>query len=148
MSDQGDYFTRSEEAASLLADALGEIIRLNQEARETKEKSDCEFRQREAELVARIEAQANVIEDQNHAIARLKLQLSNVPTTRPQRHVAAEMGLLGPDQRAEARDLAEEDRHRERRCEEFNAMLSGAEQLRDGMAKSSGLVAEKEPDQK
>lgn len=123
MSDQGDYFTRSEEAASVLADALGEIIRLNQEARETKEKSDCEFRQREAELVARIEAQANVIEDQKHAIARLKLQLSNVPTTRPQRHVAAEMGL------------------REK-------LMACHEQLRDGMAKASGLVSEKEPDQK
>lgn len=123
MSDQGDYFTRSEEAASLLADALGEIIRLNQEARETKEKSDCEFRQREAELVERIEIQSRVLRDQKDEILTLRLRLSNVPTTRPQRHVAAEMGLLGPDQR-------------------------GAEQLRDGMAKASGLVSEKEPDQK
>lgn len=95
MSDQGDYFTRSEEAASVLADALGEIIRLNQEARETKERTSREYRQREAELVASIEAQANVIEDQKHAILVLELQLSITPTTRPQRHVAEEMGLRG-----------------------------------------------------
>ncbi len=102
---------RLEEADAPLLDALKEIITLNQEARKAKELTGKEYRQREAELVARIEAQANVIEDQNHAIVRLKLQLSNTPTTRPQRHVADEMGL------------------------------------RDGMAKSSGLVAEKEPDQ-
>ncbi len=95
----------------LLKAALTEIILLNDAARDAKELTGKEYRQREAELVARIEAQANVIEDQNHAIVRLKLQLSNTPTTRPQRHVADEMGL------------------------------------RDGMAKSSGLVAEKEPDQ-
>lgn len=134
--------------ATLQDRAAEEIITLNGEMRRLRTESRTEMRTREAELVARIEAQANVIEDQKHAILRLKLQLSNVPTTRPQRHVAAEMGLLGPDQRAEARDLAEKDRHRERRCEEFNALLSGAEQLRDGMAKASGLVSEKEPDQK
>lgn len=132
----------------IVEEALAEIIGLNAELRKVRSETEATIAKRKIEYESHVRTLNVIIADKKDEIEVLRQRIVKLTPPLVPRHVAEEMGLRGPDEKAEARELASEDRSRERRAAEFDGLLAGAQQLREGMATASGLVAEREPDQK
>ena len=145
-----DYGTLSE-AETPVVDALREILTLNGELRKLRAETESAGTRRRQEYEAHVNSLNAILDAKDAELAVLRHTVVKLTPPLVPRHVAEEallMGLRGPDEKAEARELASKDRSRERRAAEFDGLLAGAQQLREGMATASGLVAEREPGQK
>ena len=142
-----DYGTLSE-AETPVVDALREILTLNGELRKLRAETESAGTRRRQEYKAHVSTLNNINRDLGREVEMLRAKVIALTPYIPPRHVAEEMGLRSADARADAAEAAAEDRSRERRAAEFDALLAGAQQLREGMATASGLVAERGPDQK
>lgn len=132
----------------IVEEALAEIIGLNAELRKLRAETESAGTRRRQEYEAHVNSLNAILDAKDAELAVLRHTVVKLTPPLVPRHVAEEMGLRGPDEKAEARELASEDRSRERRAAEFDGLLAGAQQLREGMATASGLVAEREPGQK
>jgi hypothetical protein len=132
----------------IVEEALAEIIGLNGDLRKLRAETEAAGERRKQEYASHVFSLTERLASKDRQIAELRERVVKLTPPLVPRHVAEEMGLRGPDEKAEARELASEDRSRERRAAEFDGLLAGAQQLREGMATASGLVAEREPGQK
>jgi len=135
----------------IVEEALAEIIGLNAELRKLRAETESAGTRRRQEYEAHVNSLNAILDAKDAELAVLRHTVVKLTPPLVPRHVAEEallMGLRGPDEKAEARELASKDRSRERRAAEFDGLLAGAQQLREGMATASGLVAEREPGQK